>query len=404
MRLPKFININEFNYDLPEDKIAIFPLQKRDNSNLLFYYKRQISSHIFNKIPFLLDDSHELIFNDTKVIRARMMFKKSSGSPIEIFLLEPFDPHDFSQSLNTVKECTWNCLVGNSKKWKDEVLIKNVKVRGVTFQLNVVKVQRNGSSFILRFFWEMHGIRFSDVIEHAGITPIPPYLNREAVKNDYEWYQTVYSHYEGSVAAPTAGLHFTHEVLNYLKERGINSHKLTLHVSAGTFIPVKGPDAMLHEMHPEQMIIRRESIEKLYSTDKKLICIGTTSVRILESLYWFGSKLNEGTIQNELWSLGQWEAYKLRTHLNRKEVLSQILTFMYNNKMEEIHALTRIMIIPGYNFKMTDGILTNFHQPKSTLLLLIAAFTGQDWKIIYDYALKNGFRFLSYGDSSLLLK
>ena len=401
---PREIKTEEYNYDLPESRIAKFPLNNRDESKLLFYNKGNISGKIFHELPSLLDKNYELVFNDTKVIQARLIFEKITGSAIEIFLLEPFEPSDYALSFASVNECKWNCLVGNLKKWKSGPLFKKLTVNGNPLTLNATRIQKNDNSFVIQFTWDNDSLHFSEIVSHAGLTPIPPYLNREAQEEDVERYQTVYSNYEGSVAAPTAGLHFTENLLKKIHASGIKTHNLTLHVGAGTFIPVKEEDARKHIMHTEQIFLNRDTIEKLYYSDKKFLPVGTTSVRTLESLYWTGVKLiYKKPIERGLF-LDQWEVYNYPGSLSRKESMLKILEYLDKQKLSILHLPTRIMIVPGYDFKMTDGIITNFHQPKSTLLLLIAAYTENDWKRIYNYALENSFRFLSYGDSSLLLK
>ena len=398
------LNINDFSYDLPDERIAKFPLQNRDNSKLLFYKGGTISSKVFNELPGLIDNSYELIFNDTKVIQARLYFSKATGSGIEIFLLEPYEPSDYVSSFTSVTETSWICLVGNAKKWKNESLQRSFEIDNNSITVKANKISKVDNAYIIRFSWDKQNISFSRIVLHAGLTPIPPYLKREAQDGDKVRYQTVYSNFEGSVAAPTAGLHFTNEILTQLKSKGIGSIKLTLHVGAGTFIPVKEDDVGLHKMHSEQIFISRDSIENLLKSDKKQIAVGTTSVRTLESLYWAGVKLKYQYPADNILFLDQWECYEFEGDTSRKESLENILAYMSKHKIENLHLTTKIMIVPGYNFKMIKGMITNFHQPKSTLLLLIAAFCGDDWKTIYEYALNNDYRFLSYGDSSLLLR
>jgi S-adenosylmethionine:tRNA ribosyltransferase-isomerase len=400
------INILEYDYNLPDDRIARYPPQFRDSSKLLLYMDGKIEKKVFNETPDLLGDKYHLVFNDTRVIHARILFRKNSGAAIEIFLLEPYIPSEYIQSFNTRHECVWKCLVGNAKKWKEEILFREIDITSPAFKLTAEKTGQEGNYFLIRFSWSNSSHIFSDIIEQAGSTPIPPYLNRYAEISDSSRYQTVYSKHEGSVAAPTAGLHFTDEVLRMLENKGARRSFLTLHVGAGTFVPVKTENAREHIMHTEHIYLNRKSIEDMYLSDRKFIAVGTTSVRTMESLYHIAGKLkNEGggTGDQELF-LDQWEAYSTDMSMTRKEALEYILIYMDKTKVENLKLSTRIMIVPGYKFRMTEGIITNFHQPASTLLLLIAAFIGEDWRKVYNYALENDFRFLSYGDSSLLMK
>jgi S-adenosylmethionine:tRNA ribosyltransferase-isomerase len=404
MEMPAYIKIQEYDYHLPEESIAKYPLESRDSSKLLFYDNGNIESRIFNELPEIVSHQQHLIFNDTKVIQARLLFHKTSGSAIEIFLLEPFLPSEYITSFTSNRECTWKCLVGNAKKWKAGILQKELCIESTRIILKAENTGHEGNYFLIRLSWDNPLLILSDIIEHAGSTPIPPYLNREAEKSDCIRYQTVYSANEGSVAAPTAGLHFTKKIIKELENKGVSQTRLTLHVGAGTFVPVKAENAHDHEMHTEHIYLNRKSIESLCLSEKKFIAVGTTSVRTLESLYHIAAKMNNGlSIENNLF-LDQWEAYQTDSLLSRKESLECILSYMDSHKLQNLHVSTKIMIVPGYEFKMIDGIITNFHQPNSTLLLLIAAFIGNKWKEIYDYALNNNFRFLSYGDSSLLLK
>ncbi len=401
-KITGYISIEDFNYNLPEERIAKYPLQVRDSSKLLLYTPGHIQSRIFNELPDILSDQHHLIFNDTRVIQARLSFYKSSGAAIEIFLLEPRLPSEYNLSFSSNHECVWKCLVGNAKKWKTGKLQKEI-ISGNT--LTLLTAEMSGSEdnyFLIRFLWSNPYLSFSDIIEHAGTTPIPPYLNRKAEGSDSIRYQTVYSKNEGSVAAPTAGLHFTEEVLRKIEKKGVSQTRLTLHVGAGTFIPVKSENAMEHQMHTEHIYLNRRSIENLFGSDKDFIAVGTTSVRTLESIYHIAVKLKNSQGYKEVLFLDQWEAYQTESKMSRKEALEIILSSMDKQKTENLKISTRMMIIPGYKFRMIDGMITNFHQPASTLLLMISAFVGDDWKNIYDYAMKNGYRFLSYGDSSFL--
>jgi S-adenosylmethionine:tRNA ribosyltransferase-isomerase len=404
MELPDYINIHDYNYILPEERIARFPLDSRDSSKLLYYCKGKTESWIFSDLPELLTNHHHLVFNDTRVIQARLQFHKTTGSAIEIFLLEPFLPAEYTLSFSSKLECTWKCLVGNAKKWKNEVLQMELKIGSNRIILKAEKTGREGNYFLIRLSWDNETLIFSSVIEHAGSTPIPPYLNREAVESDHLRYQTVYSLNEGSVAAPTAGLHFTADVIKKLENKGVSQTRLTLHVGAGTFVPVKTVNAREHEMHTEHIYLNRGSLDELYRSGKKFIAVGTTSVRTLESLYHIAAKIKQVHDGEKVLFLDQWEAYENVPELSRKESLEIILSYMQKLKTDSLKVSTRIMITPGYKFRMVDGIITNFHQPASTLLLLISAFVGGDWKKIYAYALQNQYRFLSYGDGSLLIR
>ncbi len=401
--IPENISIQDFNYNLPEDSIAKYPLEFRDTSKLLCYKKGAIETRVFSELPKILSDEHHLIFNDTRVIQARLSFFKSTGAAIEVFLLEPWMPSEYSLSFGSSSECVWKCLVGNAKKWKSGILSKEIARAKDSTLLNAEKIGSEGNYFLIRLFWRDPSFSLSEIIAHAGSTPIPPYLNREAESSDSIRYQTVYSTNEGSVAAPTAGLHFTDEVLSRLGAIGVRQTRLTLHVGAGTFIPVKAENAREHSMHTEHIYLSRKSIESLYNSNKQFIAVGTTSVRTLESLYHIASKLRSGSEDVRSLFLDQWDAYETNPEMSRKEALESILSTMDKQHTDHLKMSTRIMIAPGYTFRMTDGMITNFHQPASTLLLLISAFVGEDWKKIYNYALENKYRFLSYGDSSLLL-
>ncbi|MFB6341833.1 S-adenosylmethionine:tRNA ribosyltransferase-isomerase [Saccharicrinis sp. FJH62] len=397
---PQKIDINLFNYSLPDEKIPQYPLKERDASKLLLYKGGQISETVFNKIgEHLLQDSL-LVFNNTKVIHARLHFRKATGALIEVFCLEPVHPTQHLLALQATGEVTWNCIVGNLKKWKSDVLKMELSVEGKATELNVEIVERKEGSVNVKFWWD-NNVAFSQILEVAGNIPIPPYLNRSSEESDKNTYQTVYAEIDGSVAAPTAGLHFTKKVLNDLSKRGFEQAEVTLHVGAGTFQPVKSEKIGDHKMHKETIFVSRNVIEKLIKTAGPVIAVGTTSVRTLESLYWLGVKALKGLCIDVL---DQWEPYNLGDEIAVKDALSALLNHMKLNDQEFVSASTGIIIAPGYNFRIVKGIVTNFHQPRSTLLLLISAFVDSDWKNIYDYALNHDFRFLSYGDSSLLLK
>lgn len=401
MNVIPHIDISQYDYELPEERIAKYPLPQRDNSKLLIYNdKGEITESVFRHIGQFLPDKTTLVFNNTKVIRARLKFAKETGAAIEIFCLEPLQPIDIQQAFASKNGTLWKCIVGNSKKWKAGELHKNVVVGTKHFTLTATRVAANRNSSKILFSWDDATVSFAEIIENVGVTPIPPYLNRETEAIDNERYQTVYSQHKGSVAAPTAGLHFTNEILNELRSQNIDLMNLTLHVGAGTFKPVQTQDAGNHVMHTEHFVVEREAIERILNTENQIVAVGTTSVRTLESLYWLGVKLlNSNKFDGQLL---QWEAYQLPQNISSNEAFAALLEYMKSQKINELHGATQIMIVPGYNFRIVDALITNFHQPHSTLLLLIGALVGDDWRRIYDYALANDFRFLSYGDSSLL--
>jgi S-adenosylmethionine:tRNA ribosyltransferase-isomerase len=347
-----------------------------------------------------------LIFNNTKVIRARLHFQKETGARIEIFCLDPFEPADYQISFQTTKSCVWKCMIGNQKKWKGDRLQKTIRIDHTDIELCVEQTDPEKNKSLIRFSWDNPDFEFSRIIEQAGSLPIPPYLNRETELSDLERYQTVYSKIKGSVAAPTAGLHFTEKVLSHLTEDGHDLAELTLHVGAGTFQPVKSETISDHEMHSEHLYITRDLLNKLIHHPGKKIAVGTTSVRTLESLYWLGVQAHEyPEVKIEDLKVSQWEAYRKQTSLiSANDALHSLLKLLNRNQTDYLSASTQIIIAPGYHFRIVDGIITNFHQPKSTLLLLISAFLGEDWRRIYNHALANDYRFLSYGDSNLYLK
>ncbi len=404
MKTPEVLDIENYYYDLPDEQIAKYPLQERDRSRLLTYCDGHINSRFFIELPEILTSQHHLVFNNTKVIQARLLFQKDTGAQIEILLLEPFSPSEYMTAFQTKEKTVWKCLVGNAKKWKTGNLKKQILFENYKIILKAeLQGVENGCSLI-SFSWDCPAVCFSEILSHSGITPLPPYLKRKVINADKERYQTIYSKYEGSVAAPTAGLHFTESVFGGLLKKGIEISYITLHIGAGTFLPVKERNALKHGMHTEHFNITTEFIREILRKEKKIIAVGTTSVRTLESVYWIALKLISGQgIEKDLFFLDQWEHFKLKDELSRIDALRTILTYLERNNLEQLKASTRIMITPGYRFHMTDGIITNFHQPHSTLLLLIAAYTGDDWRKIYHYALSNNYRFLSYGDSSILL-
>lgn len=400
MSKPQNININDFIYELPDSKVPKYPLKERDASKLLLYNCGKISHSNFNALPNYLPKGALLIFNNTKVIHARLLFRKPTGALIEVFCLEPIQPSQHLLALQAKKEVTWNCIVGNLKKWKEGTLVLVNEVAGQNVALNAsIKARHDGSVDIL-FNWE-EDVTFSEILNVVGNIPIPPYLNRSSEASDSETYQTIYAQIDGSVAAPTAGLHFTKEVVSHIKQKGIGVEEVTLHVGAGTFQPVKSDTIGAHKMHHETIFVSQSVLEKLINTSENTIAVGTTSVRTLESLYWLGVKALKGF---DVEHLEQWEPYELDENISVNEALSALLFVLKEKEMEYFSASTGIIIAPGYDFKVVKGIVTNFHQPRSTLLLLISAFVGGDWRSIYNYALNNDFRFLSYGDSSLLLK
>lgn len=392
------------NYDLPENRIARYPLPTRDESKLLVYKDGEIiDSHFYNLTDFLPEKSM-LVFNNTKVIHARLIFQKETGAKIEIFCLDPFQPSDYQLSFQQKEECTWHCMIGNLKKWKSEILSKDININGKTIHLLAEKKEVTRESVIVRFKWDDSNTDFSTLIENAGILPIPPYLNRETENSDLVRYQTIYSKIQGSVAAPTAGLHFTDRVFKKLKEKNIFREEITLHVGAGTFKPVKAKTIREHEMHSERIMVKKSFIEKIRDSKSRIIAVGTTSIRTLESLYWLGVKFHDNpNLSPDHNTIEQWCPYKGDTRITRKESMQAILDMMEKHNLPFISASTKIIIVPGYKFKIVEGMITNFHQPQSTLLLLIAAYLGDHWKEIYHHALDNNYRFLSYGDSNLYL-
>jgi len=402
---PKNINIEEYTYPLTNEMIAKYPLPKRDESKLLVYKNDEISENIFKNISEYLPENSLLVANNTKVIRARLEFFKETGARIEIFCLEPYQPSDYVLSFASTTDCEWTCIVGNSKKWKNGILKKDIEIDNKQVTLQAERVESSGESNIIKFIWDNNNITFSDILENSGNIPIPPYLNRKSEDSDLKTYQTIYSKHKGSVAAPTAGLHFTDDVFASLKQKNIKLHEVTLHVGAGTFKPVKSETIGEHNMHTEHFIITAETIPPLIENLGNITAVGTTTVRTLESLYWLGVKLIEGKINdNEELFLQQWEAYELPQNISVTDALNTLHQRVLKSNADYVNANTAIMIAPGYNFKIIDRLITNFHQPKSTLLLLISAFTGDNWHKIYDYAVNNNFRFLSYGDSCFLTK
>ena len=402
----KNINIDNYTYDLPDEKIAQHPVNERDSSRLLISERGNIKETEFSRLADFIPPGHMMVFNNSRVVRARILFQKETGALIEIFCLEPVEPADYERIFGSNNPVVWKCIVGNLKKWKGEILKKELHHNGKVYLLTAEKLKNNGDSCEVRFSWNNNNITFSEVLEEAGHIPLPPYINRTDNDEDIKRYQTVYATVKGSVAAPTAGLHFTEKVLSGLATKNIETCELTLHVGAGTFQPVKKQKILNHEMHGEHVIISRETIIKIRSMTDKIVAVGTTSARSLESLYWTGIKILQGKInypEDEI--LDQWEAYSLEnTPCTATESVDAVLGYMQDNRLENIRIYTRLLIVPGYKFRLVKGLITNFHQPGSTLLLLVAAFCGEEWRDIYNYALTNNFRFLSYGDSTLMFK
>jgi S-adenosylmethionine:tRNA ribosyltransferase-isomerase len=431
MKQAKDIRIEDFNYELPESRIAKFPLKERDKSKLLLWKNGQITENTFQNLSHFIPENALLVFNNTRVIQARLIFEKATGAQIEIFCLEPKAPADYAQTFVQTQSCTWLCLIGNAKRWKAGKLSKEV----LGAQFTAEKMESYGETHLIRFEWNNPSLSFADILESYGELPIPPYLNRKTEESDKETYQTIYSRIKGSVAAPTAGLHFTEAVFQSLKQKNIDFEELTLHVGAGTFKPVKSETLAEHVMHTECISVRKSTLKKLLEKAGRVFAVGTTSVRTLESLYYIGVSLETNPDANpEELAVSQWTPYSMNNEqltinneqltinneqltINNEQLtmnndslvsvcraLKNILDYMERKGLEVLTTHTQILIAPGYSFKIVDGMITNFHQPKSTLLLLISAFVDGNWREIYDYALANDFRFLSYGDSSLLMK
>lgn len=405
MNNPKHIRISDYNYSLPDERIAKFPIAQRDHSKLLVYNKGEVGEDVFYHLPDYLPKGALMVFNNTKVIQARMHFRKETGALIEVFLLEPAEPSDYELMFQTTGRCAWYCLIGNLKKWKEGTLRRTIELNGRQIEVCATRGPLHGTSHRIDFEWTGDA-SFAEIIDAMGELPIPPYLNRETQESDKTTYQTVYSKIKGSVAAPTAGLHFTPEVLADIDAHGIDREELTLHVGAGTFKPVKSEEIEGHEMHTEFISVRRSTIQKLIDHKGQAIAVGTTSVRTLESLYYMGLKvLHDPDLTESQLHVAQWEPYQeMRGEVVKSEKsLQALLDWMEKNNLEVLHSSTQIIIAPGYDYHIVKMLVTNFHQPQSTLLLLVSAFVKGDWHKIYDYALAHDFRFLSYGDSSLLI-
>lgn len=417
----KHIHIADYNYDLADDRIAKFPLAARDQSKLLVYDKGSIGADTFCNLSTHLPERALMVFNNTRVIQARMHFRKETGALIEVFLMEPTLPADYEQMFQTTGKCSWLCMVGNLKKWKEGSLRREFQIKGHSLTLTVtmnrekVAEKSGGTNYWVDFEWDNSEVNFADILDAVGELPIPPYLNRESQESDKTTYQTVYSKIKGSVAAPTAGLHFTDNVLRSLDAKGIVRDEVTLHVGAGTFRPVKSEMIEAHNMHTEYVVVQRHTLERLLQHGCCAIAVGTTSVRTLESLYYMGVKLamTPNATEDDL-HVNQWEPYDLPhdaqgrvvvagRSISPEEAVQHILDYLDRDNLTALHSSTQIIIAPGYEYKIVKMLVTNFHQPQSTLLLLVSAFLKGDWRKVYDYALAHDFRFLSYGDSSLLI-
>ena len=400
----KHIHISDYNYQLPDERIAKFPISQRDHSKLLVYKHGEVSDDLFYNLPEYLPKGALMVFNNTKVIQARIHFRKETGALIEVFLLEPVDPTDYELMFQTSEHCSWLCMIGNLKKWKEGILKRDFEINGHRLTLIAARKEEYGTGHWVDFSWNNNKVSFAEILETVGELPIPPYLNRDTQESDKTTYQTVYSKIKGSVAAPTAGLHFTDSVLKDLDTHGIDREELTLHVGAGTFKPVKSDEIEGHKMNTEYICVHRQTLEKLLKHDCQAIAVGTTSVRTLESLYYMGVYLaaHPDATEEEL-HVGQWTPYEIKAMLTPMEAIKNVLSYLDRNGLSALHSSTQIIIAPGYEYKIVKMLVTNFHQPQSTLLLLVSAFVHGDWRTIYDYALSHDFRFLSYGDSSLLI-
>ncbi|MDD7145140.1 MAG: S-adenosylmethionine:tRNA ribosyltransferase-isomerase [Hallella sp.] len=417
----KHIHISDFNYELSDERIAKFPLQQRDHSKLLIYQHGEVSDDVFLNLPNHLPQGALMVFNNTRVIQARLHFRKETGAWIEVFLMEPALPADYEQMFQTTGKCSWLCMVGNLKKWKEGPLMRDFEIKGkaltlsATMDRNKTMEKSGGTNYWVDFEWDNPEVNFAEILEAVGELPIPPYLNRATQESDKTTYQTVYSKIKGSVAAPTAGLHFTDAVLHDLDQKGVVRDEVTLHVGAGTFKPVKSVEIEDHHMHTEYIVVHRHTFERLLQHDCSVIAVGTTSVRTLESLYYMGVKLamNPQCTEEDL-HVNQWEPYDLPHNeeglvlvdgepVSVEQSVRNLLDYLNRDGLEALHSSTQIIIAPGYVYKIVKMLVTNFHQPQSTLLLLVSAFLKGDWRKVYDYALSHDFRFLSYGDSSLLI-
>lgn len=396
------IRIEDFNYSLPDERIAKYPIERRDRSKLLVYKDGHCTDDVFCNLPGYLPEDSMMVFNDTKVVPARLYFRRDSGAHIEIFCLEPLEPSEYVRAFDAVGRCVWKCVIGNAKRWKDDSAIgfDTVDPELLGISLKARLLDRDGQTGRVEFSWD-GGKSFSEVLDLCGKVPIPPYLGRDTEAIDLERYQTTYAHIRGSVAAPTAGLHFTDDTLRAVRERGIEIDNVCLHVGAGTFLPVKSSHVSEHPMHREPFIVERSLLERLGRKDCSLTAVGTTSVRTLESLYYAGANCIENGTPCDV---GQWDPYTREWPYTTQEAIGALVSYLDRSGLEKLSIGTRIIIVPGFRFRLVDRLVTNFHQPQSTLLLLISAFVGGDWRTIYSHALQNGYRFLSYGDSSLLFR
>jgi S-adenosylmethionine:tRNA ribosyltransferase-isomerase len=405
---PKNISITDFTYFLPDEKIALFPLAQRDQSKLLIYEEGNISQDTYANISNVVPENSLLIFNNTKVIQARIFFQKSTGGIIELFCLEPYEENnEYVTVMSKTRSVKWKCFIGGVSKWKEEWLYKNIQVEDTLVSLQVRIVQTIPDAFVVEFFWDSDSIIFSEVLEACGEIPLPPYIKRKADAADSDRYQTIYARHDGSVAAPTAGLHFTPAILKSLENKNCSIDYVTLHVGAGTFKPVKASTMEQHEMHAEWIDVNVATIENiLQSLSKTIVATGTTSLRTIESLYWMGAKVYlHPEISLQEISISQWEVYEPEMNnatIDSSVALQSLIDWLKVNNLNKLFTKTQILITPGYKFRIANKLITNFHQPQSTLLLLVAAILGDDWKCVYDYALQNEFRFLSYGDGSIL--
>ena len=404
----KDIQINDYNYPLSDERIAKYPLKERDHSKLLIYKQGKVSEDVFFHIADYLPMGSLMVMNNTKVIQARLHFRKATGALIEIFLLEPALPADYEQMFQSRGRCEWFCLVGNLKKWKEGQLSRGFTIDDHEVTVTAERVGEAATSQRIAFTWDDNQLSMAELIDSIGELPIPPYLNRKTEECDKTTYQTVYSKIKGSVAAPTAGLHFTADVLASLDNKGIEREEVTLHVGAGTFKPVKSLHIGEHDMHTETFCVKKQTIERLIAHQGHAVAVGTTSVRTLESLYYIGYKMLQlPDAEEQHWHVEQWEPYQMQVAPDdaptTMEALQAIANYMQRNALTTLHGSTQIIIAPGYNYHIVKMLITNFHQPQSTLLLLVSAFVHGDWRNIYDYALQHEFRFLSYGDSSLLI-
>src|SRR5688572_15395387 len=403
---PRTLSIKDFTYSLPEDRIAKYPLAERDASKLLIYKEGNISEGVYRNIADHIPEGSLLVFNDTKVVEARLLFQKPTGGVIEIFCLEPHEQYpDITTAMGQHEKVFWHGLIGGASKWKrGQILEKKIIYNSNELILKARYIEKTGDSFVVDLSWNDKNLSFAEVLHVFGAIPLPPYIKREAEASDAERYQTVYANYEGSVAAPTAGLHFTETVFKSLHKKYIDTDFVTLHVGAGTFKPVKSETMQDHKMHAEHFTVSKSVIQKLVDHfDKNIIAVGTTTLRVLESLYWIGVKLSTDDGRQTM-EITQWEAYNFKVNVSSKEALNNLIEWMDETGTDKLTAKTQIIIAPGYEFKVVNGLVTNFHQPQSTLLLLVSAFLGDNWRKVYDHALKNDFRFLSYGDGTLLLR